>query len=123
MSHIKKFSYQDVSKRWLIMLALFITFSINAFILNDIIIILKQYLPYYPVIKAVMIICMISLFAGNISGRLLLNIIKNHRIITVSGSFLFTSFSLLFFGGKLLNPELLSVINIYVLSNYYIIPL
>jgi hypothetical protein len=123
MSHIKKFSYQDVSKRWLIMLALFITFSINSFILTDIIIILKQYLPYYPVIKIVMIICMVSLFAGNISGRLIFPVIKNHRIITVASALLFTVFTLLFFGGKLLNQEIFSVINIFIMNNYYIIPL
>jgi len=123
MSHIIKFSYQDVSKRWLIMLALFITFSTNAFILTDIIIILKQYLPYFPVIKTVMIICMISLFAGNIAGRLILPVINNHRIITVAAAFLFTAFSLLYFGGKIINREIFTVFNLYVLNNYYIIPL
>ncbi|MFA5518527.1 MAG: tetratricopeptide repeat protein [Spirochaetota bacterium] len=123
MSHIKKFSYPNTSKRWLVLLALFITFFVTAFIITEIIIDLKQYLPYYPVIQTIMIFSIIALFAGNIAGRLLLSAIKNYRIITIASAILFTVFSIFFFTGKIFKPELFSTINIYVADKYYIIPL
>lgn len=121
MSHIKKFSYPDTSKRCLILLALFITFFINAFMISEIIIELKQYLPYYPVIQAVMIFAIVALFAGNIAGRLILSAINNHRIIIVLSAAIFAVFSITFFTGKLLKPELFTIINIYIADKYYII--
>lgn len=123
MSYIKKFSYPNTSKRWLVLLALFITFFITAFIVTEIIIDLKQYLPYYPVIQTIMIFSIVALFAGNITGRLLLSVIKNYRIIIIASAILFAVFSICFFTGKILKPELFSTINIYIGSKYFIIPL
>lgn len=121
MSHIKKFSYPDISRRWLLVLALFITFSINAFIISEIIIDLKQYLPYYPVIQALMIFSMTALFAGNFAGRLLFSAITNQRIVILTSSAIFAVFSVFFFTAKFLKPELFSIINIYIADKYFII--
>ena len=121
MSHIKKFSYPDISKRWLILLTLFITFFVTTFIITEIIIDLKQYLPYYPVIQAIMIFSIVALFTGNIAGRLLFSAIQNYRIIILASAILFTVFSIFFFTGKGLKPELFSTINIYIANKYYII--
>ena len=81
MSHIKKFSYQDTSKRWLIPVAVFLTFFILILQITDIILTFKQYLTYYPVTSIVLIIAIISFFAGTVSGRLFYSLIKKSIII------------------------------------------
>jgi tetratricopeptide (TPR) repeat protein len=121
MSHIKKFSYPDISKRRLILLSIFMTFFINSLIISELIVTLKQYLPYYPVIKTVLVTVISFIFAANILGRLLFRLIKNYRIINLAAASLLSLFAILFFAKNHIFPEKYSVINIFILSKYYII--
>lgn len=121
MSHIKKFSYQDISKRWLILVSLFLTFFITTLIISELIITLKQYFPYYPVIKTVLIIVLCSILAANLPGRFLYRLISNHRVINMISAVLLSVFAILFFTKNYIIPEKYSIINIYISGKYYII--
>jgi hypothetical protein len=118
MSHIKKFSYQDTSKRWLIPVAVFLTFFILILQLTDIIINYKQYLTYYPVTSIVLIIAIISFFAGNISGKLFYSLIKKSVIINVIITFLLSTAVSIYFLKGIISNDLFSNLNIYIYNRY-----
>ncbi len=118
MSNIKKFSYQDTSKRWLIPVSVFLTFFILILQITDIILTYKQYLTYYPVTSIVLIIAIISFFAGNISGRFFYSLLKKSIIINIIFALLFsTAVSFYFLKGIMFN-DLLSNLNIYIYNRY-----
>ena len=121
MSHIKKFSYPDISKRWLILVSLFMTYYITTLIISELIITLKQYFPYYPVIKTVLITVLCSILAANILGRLLFRVAGNHRGINLITAALFTVFAVIFFTKNYIIPGKYSIIEIFIMSKYYII--
>ena len=118
MSHIKKFSYQDTSKRWLIPLAVFFTFITFTLLLADIVLSYKQYLTYYPVTSIVLIIAIIAFFSGNISGKFFYSLIQKSIIINIIIAFLLcTAVSFYFLKGILFN-DLLTNLNIYIYNRY-----
>ena len=102
MAHIKKFSYQDTSKRWLIPLTIFLTFFTLTVQLSDAIISLKQYLPYNSLAAIILFIAILSFFAGNLSGKFFYRLIKKSIIINILLS-LFYGIALAFYFLKILS--------------------
>ncbi len=118
MSHFKQFSYPDISKRWMLLSVQLLTFSSLTILLSDLILILKQFLPYYPIIRIVMFATLISFLAGNLIGRWIYTATKKYRLINVGISFvLLLIFSFYFFKVTLLG-ENFSHFNLYVKSRY-----
>ncbi len=118
MSHFKQFSYPDISRRWMILFALFLTFFSFTLLLSDSILIFKQYMPYYPVARIILFLALLSFLSGNILGKLLYKSLTHYRIINVAISIIlfliivFYYFKTAFFG------EHFSNINLYVKSRY-----
>ncbi|HOP63540.1 MAG TPA: tetratricopeptide repeat protein [Spirochaetota bacterium] len=118
MSNIKKFSYQDTSKRWLIPVAIFLTFFSFILLLTDIILSFKQYLPYYPVTSIVLIIAVISFFLGNLSGKIFYKLINRSIIINIIFTILYgTAISFYFLKVTILGDSFANL-NIYFFNRY-----
>jgi hypothetical protein len=83
MSQIKKFSYQDTRRRWLIPIAVFLMFFIELLFLNSLILSFKFFLPYYPVSTIVFIIAIIAFFAGNYVAKFFYSFTSRSRIINI----------------------------------------
>ena len=60
MSHFKQFSYPDITRRWMILFALFLSLFSLTLMLTDTIVIFKQYVPYYPIIKIILFMTLMS---------------------------------------------------------------
>jgi len=118
MSHFKQFSYPDISKRWMILAALFLTFCSLTILLSDLILILKQYLPYYHITRIVIFITLLSFLSGNMTGKLIYTSIKKYKLINIAVSFtILLIFCFYFFKVSLLG-ENFSHFNMYVKSRY-----
>jgi len=118
MDHFKEFSYPDISRRWMMLFSLLLTFFVFTVLLSDIIIIFKQYLPYYPVIRIIISITLVSFLTGNISGKFIYTKLKHYKIINTTISFLiFASLFLYFFKFKIFGDNY-SHFNLYVKYRY-----
>ncbi len=118
MSHFKQFSYPDISRRWMILSALFLTFIIITCILSNSILVFKQYLPYYPIVRIILFISLFSFLAGNIVGKTIYSSIKYYKLINITAALIFL-FSIIFYIFKVqLLGEKFSHFNLYVNSRY-----
>lgn len=114
MSHIKKFSYQDTSKRWLIPVAVFLTYFILIIQLTDIILSFKNLLPYFPVASVVLFMAVISFFIGNISGRFFYTLIHKSIIINILFALLLSAVASFYFLKTPLLGDLFGNLSIYI---------
>ncbi len=127
MSHIKKFSYQDTSKRWLIPVAIFLTYFILIFLLTDIIISFKNFLPYFPVASIVLFVAVIAFFIGNLSGKFFYTLIKKSIIINILFALFFSAAASFYFLKTPVLGDFFGNLNIYIhsraiLSLFIILP-
>ena len=118
MNHFKQFSYPDISRRWMILTALFLSFFCFTVSLTDCTLILKQYFPYYPIIKIIILITLLSFLAGNLIGRFVYTSMKNYKLINITVSFLLFLILFLYFFKTALWGERFSLFNIYVQSKH-----
>ena len=118
MSHFKQFSYPDISRRWMILASLCFTFFSLTILLSDTIFILKQYLPYYSIIRVILFIALISFLSGNIAGRIFYAFFKNYRVINFLISFLIFLTVSFYFLKSTIFGETFSHFNLYVNSRY-----
>lgn len=119
MSQIKKFSYQDTRRRWLIPIAVFLMFFIELLFLNSLILSFKFFLPYYPVSTVVFIIAIIAFFAGNYVAKFFYSFTSRSRIINIVVSFFYIVAISFYFLKLYFWGESLSDLNIYVKSKYF----
>lgn len=118
MSHFKQFSYPDITKRWMILISIFLSFFGLTTLILDTIISYKQFFPYFPVIRVILFITLLSFLAGNISGKIIYTLIKKYRFINVIISlFLFLIFFFYHFKVQLLGQNF-THFNLYVHSRY-----
>ncbi len=120
MSHIKKFSYQDTSKRWLIPVAIFLTFFTLILLLSDTIFSYKQYLPYYPVTTMVLLFALIAFFAGNLSGKIFYSLTKKFIIINISFALFYCIMVSFYFLKEPVLGNQFSNLNIYIYNRYLV---
>jgi len=118
MAHIKKFSYQDTSKRWLIPLTVFLTFFTLTVLISDIIINLKQYLIYNPVTAIILFISLSAFFIGNLTGKFFYTLIEKSIIINVIFAFLFGISAAIYFLKDLIPGAHYSNINLFLNYRY-----
>ena len=118
MSHFKQFSYPDITRRWMILFALFLTLFSLTLILSDTIVIFKQYVPYFPIIKIILFMTLISFLSGNLLGKFIYKSLINYKVINITVSFfLFLTVLFYFFKTVFLTQEY-SHFNLYVKSRY-----
>ncbi|MCL1865418.1 MAG: hypothetical protein FWF73_06360, partial [Spirochaetes bacterium] len=114
MSQFKQFSYPDMSKRWMFLLSVFLTFFIITAILSDIILQFNQYFPYSSVERFVLLIAVLSFFTGNIIGKAAYKLINKYKIINIVISFLLLLFVFFYFFTEAIWGENFSLLNIYI---------
>jgi len=119
MSHFKQFSYPDISRRWMILSALFLTFFSLIILLLDASFVLKQYFPYYPIIRIILFITLFSFLSGNIIGKIIYSSIRNFRLISIAASVLFFLTIFFYFFKTALLGENFSHFNLYVNSKFF----
>ncbi|HNX23424.1 MAG TPA: tetratricopeptide repeat protein [Spirochaetota bacterium] len=118
MSHFKQFSYPDISRRWMILFAIFLTFFSITILLSDSALIFKQYLPYYPVIRIILFMTLLSFLAGNLVGKLIYSSFTKYRIINITVSFILFLMLFFYFFKTVISGETFSHFNLYVKSRY-----
>ena len=118
MSHFKQFSYPDISRRWMILASLFSTFFSLTILLSDSIFILKQYLPYYPIIRIILFITLLAFLSGNILGRIVYASLKKYRIINFFISLIFFLTITFYYLKSTIWGGNFSHFNLYVNSRY-----
>ncbi|MCL2155669.1 MAG: hypothetical protein FWH53_08400, partial [Leptospirales bacterium] len=114
MSHFKQFSYPDISKRWVFLLSVFLTFFIIVAILSDIILQFNQYFPYSNNERSVLLIALLSFFLGNIIGKIAYKLIKVYKFINILVSSLLLLFLFFYFFKEAIWGENFSLLNIYI---------
>jgi len=118
MSHFKQFSYPDISRRWMILTALFLTFFCSAILFSDSVLILNQYFPYSPTVKKVLFIILLSFLSGNIIGKIIYTSVKQFKIINLTAA-LFLALIIFFYFFKVpVLGENYSHFNLYIRSRY-----
>ena len=114
MSHFKQFSYPDISKRWILLLSVFLTFFIMVTFLSDIILRFNQYFPYSNSEKFILLIALTAFFLGNITGKTAYKLINSYKIINIIVSILLLLFISLYFTIQPILGEDFSLLNIYI---------
>ncbi len=100
MSHLKKFSYPDISRRWITYTYVFLLFFILSFLITSSIFTYKQFLPYYRFTALILTLSIFALFIGNLAGRFIYSFINRYFIINLLLSILFVlSVCLYYFKG------------------------
>jgi len=102
MSHLKKFSYPEISRRKLIIFLTFLNFFILTAYTSTIVLKIQNFFPYNETAKFLISASLVSLLIGNIFGKIIYRKISNSKILTVfiaalffisiSAGFIFISF-------------------------------
>jgi len=114
MSHFKQFSYPDISKRWMLLLSVFLTFFIIVTIVSDVILRFNQYFPYSNDQRYILLIALLAFFAGNIIGKISYKLIKRYKAINIAAASLLLLFLFFYFFKETIWGEDFSLLNIYI---------
>ena len=106
MGFIREFSYPDTFQRRLIYYNSLVSFFILGFIFSEIILLFKYYFPYQSVLKIASLIVIVSIFTGNLFGRLMFKNSRHFRKIYIIAELLFIVFSILYFARKIIFPDI-----------------
>jgi len=127
MTQLKKFSYSEISRRWMIHVYSFILFFTTVGIISNAVISCKEFLPYYNSSIIILVFSIFALFAGNLTGRLLYRYSRMYILINTvltvlfSLSVVFYFFKHMIFGSLFLNFELY-IHNRYLLLLIILLP-
>jgi tetratricopeptide (TPR) repeat protein len=119
MGFIREFSYPDTFQRRLIYFNSLVAFFVLGFIFSEIILLFKYYFPYHSVLKIASLIFIVSIFTGNLFGKLIFKNSRHFRKIYIIAEMLFIVFSILYFARKIIfpaEPELF--LHLFFLSPY-----
>lgn len=118
MSHFKQFSYPDISRRWMILSALFLTFITITSIFSHSILVYKQFLPYYPIVRIIVFIALLSFLTGSIIGKTVFTSIKHYKMINIVTALILMISVIFYFFKTAILGENFSNFNLYIYSRY-----